>query len=520
MPMRHALVLMLAMLPMPVAAGIVTSAAPDKVAVTIYRDPRRGDAAMDRRWPGGYALITETRTITVPAGASTIRFEGVADGLLPESAIVTGLPGTVREKNRDARLLSPGALVGANLMRRVTLSRTDRATGKRTETQAVLRSGPDNGVIVETAEGIEALGCAGLPEKLTYASVPEGLSAKPTLSVEAVAQQATTAAVTLTYLAEGFDWDAGYVVDLVPDKRDRADLFGWVTLANGGTTGFADAGLSLIAGDVNRTSERQASPADVAPLSLRCWPMGTTKQVGLRQSFAAVADAISAEDIGSSPDSAIIVTGMRASFGEALQRIPIAAIIVEQESLGDLKLYRVPEPVTVAAQGQKQVALVVKDGVEIERIAVARFDGKPIEDEPMERELRSRNVMAKKLGVPLPAGTTAVYATSGSARRIVIGEDRINDRAIGEEIAIGYGASPDVRWSALPQRRSTTREVWVLEISNASDQPVDAEVTIGIDVGKNPPGLVRREGLWRWVVKVPANGTAQTAVTARLVDDR
>jgi hypothetical protein len=55
----------------------------------------------------GFALITETRTVHLPAGLSRLRFEGVADGIEPASAIVTGLPEGVIEKNRDAKLLSP-----------------------------------------------------------------------------------------------------------------------------------------------------------------------------------------------------------------------------------------------------------------------------------------------------------------------------------------------------------------------------------------------------------------------------
>ena len=123
-------------------------------------------------WPGGYAFISETRTITIPAGQSTIRFEGVAEGMMPETAIVTGLPKGVREKNRDARLISPAGLVDAYLKRSVHLRRTNRATGKVAEQDAIIQTGPYGGVILKTADGYEALGCAGLPERMIYDGVP------------------------------------------------------------------------------------------------------------------------------------------------------------------------------------------------------------------------------------------------------------------------------------------------------------------------------------------------------------
>ncbi len=54
------------------AAGqnVVRSAGADRVAVTLYRDPGRpAEQAIDLDWPEGFALVTETRRITLPAGA-------------------------------------------------------------------------------------------------------------------------------------------------------------------------------------------------------------------------------------------------------------------------------------------------------------------------------------------------------------------------------------------------------------------------------------------------------------------
>ena len=163
-------------------ADTVISTRIDAVSVTVYRAPDRAAGAIDRDWPGGYALVTETRTVDLPQGESVVRFEGVAEGLMPETAILTGMPRGVREKNRDARLLSPAGLVDAYLKRRVTLRRTDRATGKVTEQDAILSAGPTGGVIVHTEQGYEALGCSGLPERMLYPQAPKDLSPRPTLS--------------------------------------------------------------------------------------------------------------------------------------------------------------------------------------------------------------------------------------------------------------------------------------------------------------------------------------------------
>ena len=141
MPRLAALLLCLA--PLPAAAQtIVTSARPDRVAVTVYRDPNRPAAQVPNiQWLNGVALISETRQISIVPGTTDIRFEGVAGGIIPQSAIVTGLPEGFIERNRDAYLLSPATLLDRSLGRRVHLRRTSRATGQVREQEAIIRSG-------------------------------------------------------------------------------------------------------------------------------------------------------------------------------------------------------------------------------------------------------------------------------------------------------------------------------------------------------------------------------------------
>lgn len=200
------------------AQSIVVSPAPDRVAVTVYRDPDRGLEPLNLGWLGGYALVSETRRVSLPAGESEVRFEGVTSGLVPQSAIVTGLGEAVLEKNRDARLLSPGALLDAYLGERLTLRRTSRATGQVRVHEAIVRASAD-GVVLQTEAGFEALRCTGLSETLIAPAVPAGLSAKPTLSVRVRSPQAIERDVSLSYITNNFDWQADYVGDLSPDGR-------------------------------------------------------------------------------------------------------------------------------------------------------------------------------------------------------------------------------------------------------------------------------------------------------------
>src|SRR4030088_2535154 len=118
---------------------------PSGLSVTVYRAPFRNSGSIDLDNLGGFALISETRVVHLPAGLSRLRFEGVADGIEPSSAIVTGLPAGVIEKNREGKLLSPSALIAAAVGSPVTLLRTDKKTGNSARVAGPIRSGAGGG---------------------------------------------------------------------------------------------------------------------------------------------------------------------------------------------------------------------------------------------------------------------------------------------------------------------------------------------------------------------------------------
>lgn len=493
--------------PVPVLAGEARD-----VSVTVYRDPNRGEGPMDRRWPRGYALISETRTIDVPAGDSVIRFEGVAEGMLPETAIVTGLPKGVREKNRDARLLSPAGLVDAYLKRRVHLVRTNRKTGKVVDQDAIIQAGPNGGVVLTTPDGVEALGCAGLPERMRYDGVPPGLTPRPTLSVMASSDRATTVTVQLTYMAQGFDWGASYVARTRADG-DKVGLFAWLTVANGGSESFRDARLQVVAGRPNKVANapplRRADPA----LRLRCWPADITR-THPRKVFQRLPWALDGSfDDESYAAEDIVVTGSSVRRVRAPMAMmmappppppPPAPVVAGQEELGDLKLYRVPIRVTLAAQSQKQVAMIDQPDADFTRVYSGYAYSGQATPRAMPLIFRSKNVKAQGLGLPLPAGGLALFAPR-DGQDLLIGERSMADRAVGEEVEINTGDSPDVQWTLIRTATSKTQISWRATITNARPVAIRAEIVVPGDPVNRPPGLERGPGGWRLPVTVPAN---------------
>lgn len=496
-----------------VAQQVVTSARPERVAVTVYRDPERDPStAPNLEWLNGFALISETRQISIPAGESTIRFEGVAGGIVPQSAIVTGFPDGIVERNRDAYLLSPSTLIDRSLGQRVHIRRTSGATGAVREQEAVIRSGADGAVVLQTAEGFEALRCTGLPETLVFDGVPEGLTARPTLSVRARSSQPVTATVTLSYLASGFDWQANYIAHLSEDGRS-VDLFAWLTLASMDETSFPNADTQAVAGNLNRENVRP-QPREGGPISLQCWPQGTTSDIPLTQPLPPMElPALPA------PVDSIVITGSRIGAARSYDS-PVAVVTAQQEDLGDLKLYRIPEPVTVAANSQKQVALMTRPDVRASLIYRSWLRlGDDIDEapRPATRVLFARNRTQDGLGLPLPAGAVALFA-DGADRPILLGEGFLPDRAVENDVEIGLGDAPGVT-TRIELLRETAR--WRdYRLVVASDRPVavrfEAEF-LETDAGFQPARrLGRRNGRPLWTVDVPANGTAALRYRVRI----
>jgi hypothetical protein len=489
------------------AQSIVTSPGPARVGVTIYRAPNRGaDTPIDLGWLNGYALISETRQISIPAGETEIRFEGVAGGILPQSAIVAGFPDGIVERNRDAYLLSPATLLDRSLGRRVHLRRTARATGAVTEQDAVIRSGAGGAVMLQTAAGFEALRCTGLNETLVYDGVPAGLSARPTLSVRARASQPLTATITLSYLSNGFDWQANYVANVAADGS-RVELFAWLTLASMDETSFRDAETLAVAGRLNRTAVEREDDDGPQRIELRCWPQGRTSD--LPQTLASLngrlAGATRTEDL---------VNALPQAFADGEENVVVTGsrLRARQENLGDVKLYRIPEPVTVAARSQKQVAFLEQPAVQTQLVYRSRIrTAEDDVDEQPRRLLVTRNRTEEGLGVPLPAGAVQIFSAAADGRPLLLGETSIRDLAIGEDVEIEAGEATGVTVALEEPDRGRNWEDHRLTITNDHAVPVryEAEFEVDEDERFRPRRrLASRHGRPLWTVTVPANGTA------------
>jgi hypothetical protein len=515
-----------------VLAAEILAEPPSDLIVTVYRAPYRNGGSIDLNNLQGFALISETRIVHLPVGRSRLRFEGVADGIEPASAIVTGFPGGVIEKNRDARLLSPAALVATTLGKPVELLRTIRKTGKTERLTGTLLSDADGGVVFKSAQGIEALRCSGLPETFSFEPV-SGLSARPTLSVEVRSPSAQTKQVTLSYLSRGFDWAADYTATLSDDGKSFA-IGAWVTLANSNGVGFPSAHSQVVAGTVNRESGA-VEPIDIGrPILARCWPRGSTSDVSEIRMFKLA----SREELRG-PAAPVAMQAL------SLQEVVVTgAKRVQQEQLGDLKLYRVPERTTLASRQSKQVRLMDRSSIPVNTVygAEVGVDEDDASSSHAYRLLRTKNTAANHLGVALPSGSVAVFGAVGG-QRLLEHESNLRDIAVDEEVEISMGESQDVQVMANKEKVSIDPAKGLLPlvpgvslrsaklsaanrvaISNARASGIEFELRLRLEAGarvvRADHALGAKNGRPIFRLQVPAHETVTVRYQIEHTDDR
>ena len=193
------------------------------------------------------ALVRDRRKITLFPGEISLTFMDVAQRIKPETVSLQSIsqPGALRilEQNYEYDLMSPQKMMEKYVGKDVRLINFSNQLGF-TEVDAKLLS-TNQGAIYEINGQIYL----GHPGNVVLPEIPENLIAKPSL-IWLLDNQGTDQEVEVTYLTNGMSWKSDYI--LTYDETDgKMVVDAWVTLANQSGTGYKNAKLKLVAGDVN-----------------------------------------------------------------------------------------------------------------------------------------------------------------------------------------------------------------------------------------------------------------------------
>ncbi|MBL0967870.1 MAG: hypothetical protein IBJ02_01975 [Brevundimonas sp.] len=500
----------------------VISSAPERAGVVVYRDRPVNTAELlersGRTWERldreGLALIVETRTLDLPAGDSVVQFRGVATGIVTQTATLEGLPGRVSERNTEFNLLSPGSILEHSVGEVVSVVRTNPVTGEQIRRPAIVRAAA-GGAVLEIDGRLEALDCSGLTERIIFDRVPEGLGDQPVLSVRTTTPAAGRYTVTLAYLATGLQWSADYVATIHPNGRTLS-LTGWITLANFGGTGFPDAPVQVVAGNLNRDDDTVPVDPDRHQISPSCWPQDRTTGVPFGGAIPpppahpTLSVALHAPMLDE-----IVVTGSR------VRRDNLVAI---QGDLGDYKIYTLPTRTDVRARQTKQVRFLEQDNVRFTRIYRATLSSSDSSDDHApQRLLRLRNRTRDGLGLPLPGGGVALMERHGGAS-LFTGEARFDDRPVDLPVELEFGQASDLAVSHETRQLEPTgdRVRYSVTVTVRNDKPEAVEVELAPEESQwrnfrilqsSEPSVVTDAGTPAWRLSVPSGQARELTYT-------
>ena len=468
-------------------------------------------------YPDNLGFVRETRTIDVPEGIVDLRFFGVSDMIIPQSAVLESFEGLRLEGNFDSDLISPAKLLERSVGETVTIRRVNPVTGTADLVSAKLVSAaPDSkgqtSAIFSTGDGVEGYQCSGLAEALILSDLPDDLHSVPVLSTRVVSEAAGPKEITLTYMTRGLGWSADYRMD-VEKGSDEVGLLGWLTLTNQTSKRFDEADLSVVAGQVNQVRDisqfnRERQWSRVANCVLHKNIVENIRFRGVSQPASSVEYLAAAQPVSASfSDEVIVTAAKRANVREATQ-----------EDLGDYKLYRAPQAVTVEPYQTKQIAFLSKYDVALEQADKYKWLLSDIRNAGRANVLiegrqiyELDNSKDGALAVPLPAGTVRTMSQTEGGLNVFLGENTIPNIAVGSPVDIEGEASFLVTAEFFVVDESDEKVEARIEVKNATERAVTAEFDFDIfndvKILGRKTGNSFEKGEKSYTLTVPAEGT-------------
>jgi hypothetical protein len=240
------------------------------------------------------------------------------------------------------------------------------------------------------------------PDRLIFPQLPENLIAQPTLVWKLENTGSRNQTLEASYLTGGITWKADYVLNLSSDEK-TADLNGWVTVDNRSGTGYRNASLQLVAGELNRVQEMTDAVMEMRAKSARA------------------------------------ETAKAPQFAE--------------ESFFEYHLYTLDRKTTLKDNQTKQINLLSGTGASVRKEYVVNGNsfyyhnrqnpGTPLKDQ-VETFIELKNSKENNLGLPLPKGVLRVYKADSRGGQQLIGEDQIDHTPKDEMVRVKLGNAFDI----------------------------------------------------------------------------
>ncbi|RLC52233.1 MAG: DUF4139 domain-containing protein [Candidatus Cloacimonadota bacterium] len=226
---------------------------------------------------------------------------------------------------------------------------------------------------------------------ISLEKLPENFFLKPTLHWKLIAPKSGNYPLDLSYICGGMKWEATYNM-VWNDEKNKLDINSWVTITNNSGMAFNDTKLKLVAGEVQKISQKM------------------TREKGER----------------------LLQFSMEGTS---------AAPTFEEKAFHDFHLYTLSEKVSINNNQQKQIRLFPAVSVK----ANSKYEYKTY-SEKVASKIEFINSKKEGLGVPLPKGIVKIYKLDAADNNLeFIGEDRINHTPKDEKVTLQTGYAFDLK---------------------------------------------------------------------------
>ena len=407
----------------------------------------------------GFAVVRDTLPIDLKAGVNQVSFGGATAKLEADSVILRDVAGKaalqILEQNYRNDPVSEPMLLSFFEGKMLDFIRREPNKPDQTIPGKIIRSGyVPGGAPVQPIIEVDGKLQFSLPGQPIFPSLGDDNILKPTLSWKLNAAAAAKISAEIAYVTQGFSWEASYNL-VAPEKGELVDFVGWITMKNDSGTGFQNAKIKLMAGDVNKVQPPQPQA--------------------------------------------------RGFGGRAMAMDAMAAPVVTEKAFDEFHLYTLAHPATLRDKETKQVEFVRATGVKAERIYI--YDGAAIggwhvgmniganpnygvESSKKVNVYREfKNTEANKLGIPLPKGRVRFYSQDEDRQLEFVGENNIDHTPKNELVRLFIGDSFDL----VGERKRTDFKV------NEANHWFDETFEIKVRNRKKEAAEIRVvEHLFRW----------------------
>lgn len=426
------------------------------------------------------ALVKDSRMAGLSSGINEVIFDGVAENIQSETAIIYGQDISVLEQNYSYNLMTNNSMIEASVGQEVTTVRENQTTGENIFEKAVIIGAIHGMPILKFNYGIEA----NFPGRIIFNTVPNGVSNKPTLQAKIKNNKGGDKRLNLAYLTRGLNWKTDYVANIT--ANNTLDLTGWVTITNESGIDYKNAKIQLVAGDVNVVQNNFMQP----------------KMMMMTNSFAR----------GMATDE---------------------AVSIEPEEISSYELYTLPNITTINNHQNKQIGLIEKNAVKYKKdftLNSPLYLGGNNEFKKAHPDIAyvMENNNASNLGISLPQGTVRFYENDKNGNLQFIGANTIGNTAKNETLRLNLGKAFNIvangkitnikekELKRVPQNSCfmlTIEKTYNAEINFNNAEKSENDVIFKQNVSDNAvvisessKSTKNNAGELQWIVKVPAEG--------------